>query len=155
MNGPMIDEVPSSPRFRRVLGYADAEAARLQHDSITTAHLLLGLIREGDGVALVILRQLGVDLSAVAATIEQLAPRGSATMQLTDRPLTLGATEALSLARHAAADLDHSYLGTEHLLLGVLGNGEGLGAQVLHQVGVTSDAARRETLRCLYRLSPK
>ncbi len=149
----MLAEPSSSPRLKRVIAYADAEAARLQHEYIGTEHLLLGLIREGEGVAIWVLRQLGVDTASVAATIEQLVARGQTTVDLASRPFTSRAKEAMALARRAAADLHHSYLGTEHLLLGLLGEGQGPGAQVLHQVGVTTDAARRETLRCL--LPPK
>ena len=137
-------------RVRKVLAMTREEAARLKHEYIGTEHMLLGLIREGEGVAAAVLQNLGVDLDEVRRTVEGLVKKGAADPPMgPDLPYTSRAKRVLELAMGEARELNHSYVGTEHLLLGLLGEEKGIGAQTLHALGVTLPAARVETTRLL------
>ncbi|MCC7194101.1 MAG: ATP-dependent Clp protease ATP-binding subunit [Gemmatimonadaceae bacterium] len=145
MNGYNFTE-----RVRKVLAMAREEAARLHHEYVGTEHILLGLIREGEGVAAAVLQQLNVDLDEVQQKIEETVKRGKAAQGAgPDLPYTSRAKKVLDLAMGEARELNHSYVGTEHLLLGLLKEEKGLAAQVLSDAGVNLDAARAETLRLL------
>src|SRR6187399_1391474 len=137
-------------RVRKVLQMAREEAARLHHEYVGTEHILLGLIREGEGVAAAVLQNLNVDLDEVQQKIEETVKKGKA-VQATgpDLPYTSRAKKVLELAMSEARELNHSYVGTEHLLLGLLREEKGIAAQVLTEAGVNLDAARTETLRLL------
>ena len=137
-------------RVRVVLARAREEAMRLQHARVDTEHLLLGLVREGQGIAATVLRNLDVDLSEIPRKIEALVPKGATTSHAgPDLPYTGPAKKVLELAMTEARELNHSYVGTEHLLLSLLREGKGVAAQVLTAAGVTLDTVRAETLRLL------
>jgi ATP-dependent Clp protease ATP-binding subunit ClpC len=136
-------------RVRKVLAMAREEAIRLQHDYVGTEHVLLGLIREGEGVAAAVLSNLNVDLDAVHEGVEESVRPGKATIALGELPYTSRAKKVLEYAMAEARELNHSYVGTEHLLLGLLREEKGIAAQVLNSLGVTLEEARSETLRIL------
>ena len=128
---------------------AREEAIRLQHDYVGTEHLLLGLIREGEGVAAVVLQNLSVDLDQIHERVEEAVREGKATIALGELPYTSRAKKVLEFAMTEARDFNHSYVGTEHLLLGLLREEKGIAAQVLNSLGVTLDEARSETIKVL------
>jgi ATP-dependent Clp protease ATP-binding subunit ClpC len=136
-------------RVRKVLAMAREEAIRLQHDYVGTEHILLGLIREGEGVAAAVLAHLTVDLDAVHEGVEESVRKGKATIALGELPYTSRAKKVLEYAMAEAREMNHSYVGTEHLLLGLLREEKGIAAQVLNSLGVTLDEARAETLKVL------
>jgi len=136
-------------RVRKVLSMARQEAIRLQHDYVGTEHILLGLIREGDGVAAHVLGNLDVDLDRIHERVEESVRKGKATIALGELPYTSPAKKVLEFAMAEARELNHSYVGTEHLLLGLLRERKGIAAQVLNSLGVTVDEARGETLKVL------
>ena len=145
MNGYNFTE-----RVRKVLAMAREEAARLHHEYVGTEHILLGLIREGEGVAAAVLQNLNVDLDDIQQKIEETVKKGKAAQATgPDLPYTSRAKKVLELAMGEARELNHSYVGTEHLLLGLLREEKGIAAQVLSDAGVNLDAARTETLRLL------
>jgi ATP-dependent Clp protease ATP-binding subunit ClpC len=145
MNGYNFTE-----RVRKVLAMAREEAARLHHEYVGTEHILLGLIREGEGVAAAVLQNLSVDLEEVQQKIEETVKKGKAAQATgPDLPYTSRAKKVLELAMGEARELNHSYVGTEHLLLGLLREEKGIAAQVLTDAGVNLEAARAETLRLL------
>jgi ATP-dependent Clp protease ATP-binding subunit ClpA len=137
-------------RVRRVLQLAREEAARLHHENVGTEHILLGLIREGEGVAAAVLTNLNVDLEAIWERIEETVKPGRAGAQADpDLPYTSRAKKVLEFSMSEARELNHRYVGTEHLLLGILREEKGIGAQVLTEAGVSLEEARREVLRLL------
>ena len=145
MNGYNFTE-----RVRKVLAMAREEAARLHHEYVGTEHILLGLIREGEGVAAAVLNNLSVDLEDIQQKIEDTVKKGKAAQATgPDLPYTSRAKKVLELAMGEARELNHSYVGTEHLLLGLLREEKGIAAQVLTDAGVNLEAARAETLRLL------
>ena len=145
MNGYNFTE-----RVRKVLAMAREEAARLHHEYVGTEHILLGLIREGEGVAAAVLQNLNVDLDEIQQKIEEMVKKGKAAQATgPDLPYTSRAKKVLELAMGEARELNHSYVGTEHLLLGLLREEKGIAAQVLADAGVNLDTARAETLRLL------
>ena len=136
-------------RVRKVLSMARQEAIRLQHDYVGTEHILLGLIREGEGVAAHVLGNLNVDLDQIHERVDESVRRGKATIALGELPYTNPAKKVLEFAMAEARELNHSYVGTEHLLLGLLRESKGIAAQVLNSLGVTIKEARSETLKVL------
>jgi ATP-dependent Clp protease ATP-binding subunit ClpC len=138
-------------RVRKVLQMAREEAARLHHEYVGTEHILLGLIREGEGVAAAVLTNLNVDLDEIQQKIEETVKKGKAPAAAAgpDLPYTSRAKKVLELAMSEARELNHSYVGTEHLLLGLLREEKGIAAQVLTDAGVNLEQARAETLRLL------
>src|SRR5574338_131468 len=145
MNGYNFTE-----RVRKVLAMAREEASRLHHEYVGTEHILLGLMREGEGVAAAVLQNLSVDLDEIQQKIEDTVKKGKASQTTgPDLPYTSRAKKVLELAMSEARELSHSYVGTEHLLLGLLREEKGIAAQVLTDAGVNLDAARAETLRLL------
>jgi ATP-dependent Clp protease ATP-binding subunit ClpC len=137
-------------RVRKVLAMASEEAARLRHEYVGTEHILLGLIREGEGVAAAVLQNLQVDLDEIKQKIEEQVKKGRApALTRPDLPYTSRAKKVLELAMSEARELDHSYVGTEHLLLGLLREEKGIAAQVLRALGVEIASVRRETLQLL------
>ena len=125
-----------SERARRVLTSAQEEAQHLNHSYIGTEHILLGLIREEEGVAAKVLTNLGVSLSKVRSAVEYIIGRGEKSVT-SEIGLTPRAKRVIELAIDEARRLGHNYIGTEHLLLGLLHEGEGVAAGVLVSVGVT------------------
>ena len=137
-------------RVRKVLQMAREEAARLHHEYVGTEHILLGLIREGEGVAAAVLQNLNVDLEEIQQKIEETVKKGKAAAAAgPDLPYTSRAKKVLELAMTEARELNHSYVGTEHLLLGRLREEKGIAAQVLTDAGVNLEQSRAETLRLL------
>ena len=136
-------------RVRKVLAMAREEAIRLQHDYVGTEHILLGLIREGEGVAAAVLTNLNVDLDQIQDQVEESVKKGKATIALGELPYTSRAKKVLEFAMAEARELNHSYVGTEHLLLGLLREEKGIAAQVLNSLGVSMEEARSETLKVL------
>src|SRR5215467_3767565 len=135
-------------RARRVLSLAQEEAQRFQHNYIGTEHLLLGLVREGDGVAARVLNNLGVELHEVRRAVEFIIGRGDRIV-LGEIGLTPRAKKVIELAVDEARRLNHHYIGTEHLLLGLVREGEGIAAGVLESLGVNLERARIRTIQAL------
>ena len=141
-------------RARRVLTLAQEEAHRFNHNYIGTEHILLGLVREGDGVAAKVLANLGVELNKVRSAVEFIIGRGDRTV-LGEIGLTPRAKKVIELAVDEARRLSHSYIGTEHLLLGLVREGEGIAAGVLESLGVNLERVRAETTRILSQSAPQ
>ena len=137
-----------SERARRVLSLAQEEAQRFNHNYIGTEHILLGLVRETEGVAARVLSNLGVELSKVRSAVEFIIGRGEKAVP-GEIGLTPRAKKVIELAVDEARRLNHSYIGTEHLLIGLLREGEGVAAGVLESLGVTLEKIRSETNRVL------
>ena len=143
-----------SERARRVLTIAQEEARQLNHTYIGTEHILLGLAREEEGVAAKVLINLGIGLNKVRSAVEFIIGRGE--KQGSDETgLTPRAKRVIELAIDEARNLGHNYIGTEHLLLGLLREGEGIAASVLDSLGVTLEKARAETNRVLSHGAPR
>ena len=128
---------------------AREEAARLQHGSIGTEHLLLGLLREGEGIAATVLSNLGLDLEAIRHAVENMVAQAGGTLTIGEIPFTSNAKRVLELSVDEARQLGHNYVGTEHLLLGLIREGEGVAAKVLMDMGVDRKKVRDETLKLL------
>src|SRR5437870_1168315 len=135
-------------RARKVLSLAQEEAQRFQHNYIGTEHLLLGLVREGEGVAAKVLNNLGVELIRVRSAVEFIIGRGDRIV-LGEIGLTPRAKKVIELAVDEARRFNHHYIGTEHLLLGLVREGEGIAAGVLESLGVTLDMARTQARSAL------
>jgi len=136
-------------RVRKVIFLAREEASRLQHDSIGTEHLLLGLLREGEGIAATVLSNLGLDLEAIRHSVENMVAQTGGTLTIGEIPFTSNAKRVLELSVDEARQLGHNYVGTEHLLLGLIREGEGVAAKVLMDMGVDRKKVREETLKLL------
>jgi len=136
-------------RARKVVILAKEEARRFNHDYIGTEHILLGLIREGEGVAATVLQKLGLSLENIRLEIEKLVQPGPATQIIGDIPFTPRAKKALELAAEEARSLGHNYIGTEHLLLGLIREGEGIASQVLLNLGLDLNSVRNEVMELL------
>ena len=137
-----------SERARRVLSLAQEEAQRFNHNYIGTEHILLGLVRETDGVAAKVLTNLGVELTKVRSAVEFIIGRGERATP-GEIGLTPRAKKVIELAVDEARRLSHNYIGTEHLLIGLMREGEGVPAGVLESLGVNLDKVRGETNRIL------
>src|SRR5260221_4777075 len=132
-------------RVRKVLQMAREEAARLHHEYVGTEHILLGLIREGEGVAAAVLSNLNVDLEEIQQKIDDSVKKGKAAAAAgPDLPYTSRAKKVLELAMSEARELNHSYVGTEHLLLWLLRVVNGIAAQVYQTVGAILQPSRAE-----------
>ena len=142
-----------SERARRVLSLAQEEAQRFNHNYIGTEHILLGLVRETEGVAARVLSGLGVDLSKVRSAVEFIIGRGEKPTQ-GEIGLTPRAKKVVELAVDEARRMNHTYIGTEHLLIGLLREGEGVAAGVLESLGVSLEKVRAETHRILSNSTP-
>ena len=150
LRGPVVRGYNFTERVRKVLGLAREEAARLNHEYVGTEHILLGLIREGEGVAATILQNLAVEIDELEDVINSVVKQGKpAQVTGPDLPYTSRAKKVLELAINEAREVGHSYVGTEHLLLGLLREEKGIAAQVLEDAGVTIEDARAEMLRIL------
>ncbi|MCX6343101.1 MAG: ATP-dependent Clp protease ATP-binding subunit [Fimbriimonadales bacterium] len=132
-------------RARRVVFYAQEEAQKFGEGYVSTEHLLLGLVRESDSVAARVLDKLGVSLNRVRAEVEKQLPRGDARPNQ-DMTLTPRAKRVIDLAYDEARNLNNNYIGTEHLLLGLIREGDGLAGRVLAKLGVELEKARREVM---------
>ncbi|WP_053217642.1 ATP-dependent protease ATP-binding subunit ClpC [Virgibacillus senegalensis] len=134
-------------RAQKVLALSQEEAVRLGHNNIGTEHILLGLVREGEGIAAKALSSLGLETEKIQEEVEQLIGRGqkvSQTIHYTPR-----AKKVIELSMDEARKLGHSYVGTEHILLGLIREGEGVAARVLNNLGVSLNKARQQVLQLL------
>ncbi len=138
-----------SERARRVLSLAQEEAIRFNHNYIGTEHILLGLVRETEGVAARVLANLSVDLNKVRSAVEFIIGRGERPVSGENIGLTPRAKKVIELAVDEARRMNHHYIGTEHLLIGVMREGEGVAAGVLESLGVSLDKIRAEAQRIL------
>jgi ATP-dependent Clp protease ATP-binding subunit ClpC len=136
-------------RVRTVLAMAREEAVSRRHAQITTEHVLKGLLQEGEGVGAEVLRELGVDLQLLSTTLDQRAPEGQAEGGIHELPYTTGAKKMLEYAMAESRKLNHSYVGSEHLLLGLLHDRKQLPARLLAEQGVGVDEARAKMLELL------
>jgi hypothetical protein len=136
-----------------VVVLAQEEARLLNHDYIGTEHILLGLIQEGDGVAARALQSLGISLDAVRARVEDIIGRGDE-QSPSHIPFTPRAKKVLELSLREALQLGHNYIGTEHILLGLIREGEGVAAQVLVELGGDLERVRQEVKRILGTAGP-
>jgi len=136
-------------RARKVIILAKEEARRFNHDYIGTEHILLGLVREGEGVAATVLQKMGVSLENIRIEIEKLVQPGPTTQIIGDIPFTPRAKKALELAAEEARSLGHNYIGTEHILLGLIREGEGIASQVLLNLGMDLNRVRNEVMEIL------
>ena len=136
-------------RARRAILLAREEAKRLDHDYLGTEHILLGLIREGEGVGATALQNLGLDLARVRQEAEKAVGRGGGALFLGQIPFTPRAKKVLELAVTEARNLGHNYIGTEHILLGLIREGEGVAAQILINLGADLEKVREEVVNLL------
>lgn len=136
-------------RVRKVIYFARDEAGRLQHDYIGTEHLLLGIVREGEGIAAKVLSKLDLDFEQIQQAVESMVKSSGGTLTIGEIPFTPRAKRVLELAIEEARLLGHNYVGTEHLLLGLIREGEGVAAQVLAELGVDRKRVREEVLKLL------
>ena len=138
-----------SERARRVLSLAQEEALRFNHNYIGTEHILLGLVRENEGIASRVLSNTNVDLQKARSAVEFIIGHGEKPVSSENIGLTPRAKKVIELAVDEARRMSHHYIGTEHLLIGLLREGEGVAAGVLESLGVTLDKVRTETQRLL------
>jgi ATP-dependent Clp protease ATP-binding subunit ClpC len=136
-------------RARRVVVLAQEEARMLNHNYIGTEHLLLGLIQEGEGVAAKALQSLGISLEAVRQQVQEIIGRGQGQQQ-GHVPFTPRAKKVLELSLREAQQLGHDYIGTEHILLGLIREGEGVAARVLVKLGADLNRVRQQVIQLLH-----
>jgi ATP-dependent Clp protease ATP-binding subunit ClpA len=136
-------------RARRVVVLAQEEARLLDHNYIGTEHILLGLIHEGDGVAAKALESLGISLASVREQVEEIIGRGNQAPS-GHIPFTPRAKRVLELSLREALQLGHDYIGTEHILLGLIREGEGVAAQVLARLGADLNTVRQQVIQELH-----
>jgi ATP-dependent Clp protease ATP-binding subunit ClpC len=136
-------------RARKVMALANQEAQRFNHDYIGTEHILLGLVKEGSGVGANVLKNLGVDLRKVRLEVEKLVKSGPEMVTMGKLPQTPRAKRVIEYAIEEARNLNHNYVGTEHLLLGLLREQDGVAAQVLMNLGLKLEDVREEVLNLL------
>jgi len=136
-------------RVRKVLFLARDEAGRMQHDYIGTEHLLLGIIREGDGIASKVLQRLGMDFDQINQAIDDLVTPQTGTITIGEIPFTPRAKRVLELSIDEARVHNHNYVGTEHLLLALIKEGEGVASRVLAEMGADHEKVRREVMKML------
>jgi len=141
-------------RARKVIILAKEEAKRFNHDYIGTEHVLLGLIKEGEGVAAAVLQNLGLGLESIRLEVEKLVQPGPPTVVSGDIPFTPKAKKVIELATDEARNLGHNYIGTEHLLLGLIREGEGVASQVLTNLGLDLNKVRQEVMSLLGASTP-
>ncbi|HKY52242.1 MAG TPA: Clp protease N-terminal domain-containing protein [Candidatus Limnocylindria bacterium] len=141
-------------RAKRVLALAQDEAIRFNHNYIGVEHLLLGLVREGEGVAARALASLGVDLSKLRSTVERIVGRGDSTTTPTEITLSPRTKRIIDLAIDESRKLGHGAVATEHLLLGIVREGEGIASGVLQSLGVELDRVRRQVIATLGQQPP-
>src|SRR5580765_5271841 len=136
-----------TPRAQQVLALARKEADRFNHNFVGTEHLLLGLIKLGQGVAVNVLQKMGLDLETVRMAVEKKTGTGPDQKMVGNIPYTPRVKKVLALAAKEAKALNHTYVGTEHLLLGLLREGDGIAAQVLRDLDVDIEQTRQEILK--------
>lgn len=138
-------------RSRIVMQCAAVEAQRFNHEYIGTVHILLGLVKEGSGVAANILNHLGADLRSIRLEVEKIVKSGPDMVTMNNLPHTPRAKKVIEHATEEAFNLNHNYIGTEHLLLGLIRDQDGTAAQVLMNLGLTPEIVRKNVLSLLGR----
>ena len=133
-------------RARKVMALANQQAQRFNHEYIGTEHILLGLVKEGGGTGAVILKNRGVDVKKLRLEVEKLFKSGPDMVAMGKLPQTPRARKVIEYAIEEARTLNHDYMGTEHILLGLLQETEGVAAQVLMNLGLTLESTRRDVL---------
>lgn len=136
-------------RARKVMALANQEAQRFNHEYIGTEHILLGLVKEGSGVGANVLKNLDVDIKKLRLEIEKLVKSGPDMVTMGKLPQTPKAKKVIEYAIEEARALNHNYVGTEHILLGLLRETEGIAAQVLMNLGLKLEDVRQEVLNLL------
>src|SRR5215475_6654231 len=136
-----------TPRAQQVLALARKEADRFNHNYVGTEHLLLGLIKLGQGVAVNVLQKMGLDLETVRMEVEKQVGTGPDQKMIGNIPYTPRVKKVLALAAKEAKALNHTYVGTEHILLGLLREGDGVAARVLKNLDVDIEQTRQEILK--------
>src|SRR5579884_2043664 len=136
-------------RARKVMALANQEAQRFNHEYIGTEHILLGLVKEGSGVAANVLKNLDVDLRKIRLEVEKLVQSGPDMVTMGKLPQTPRAKKVIEYSMEEARNLNHNYVGTEHILLGLLREQEGVAAQVLMNLGLKLEEVREEVLNLL------
>jgi ATP-dependent Clp protease ATP-binding subunit ClpA len=136
-----------TPRAQQVLALARKEADRLSHNFVGTEHLLLGLIALRNGTAVTVLEKLGLDLETVRTEVEKQVGTGPDQKMIGNIPYTPRVKKVLALAAREAKALNHTYIGTEHILLGLLREGDGVAARVLKNLDVDTEQTRQEILK--------
>src|SRR5262245_16400721 len=136
-----------TPRAQQVLALARKEADRFNHNFVGTEHLLLGLIKLGQGVAVNVLQKMGLDLETVRMEVEKQVGTGPDQKMIGNIPYTPRVKKVLALASKEAKNLSHTYVGTEHILLGLLREGDGVAARVLKNLDVDIEQTRQEILK--------
>ncbi len=136
-------------RARKVIILAREEAEKSQHEYLGTEHLLLGVLKDSGGVAISVLQRLGVDLNQIRQEVERNLPASSNTLIIGDIPFTSRAKKVLEYSVEEARSMGHSYIGTEHLLLGLVREKDGVGARVLNSLGISYADVREQTINLL------
>jgi ATP-dependent Clp protease ATP-binding subunit ClpC len=136
-------------RARKVMQLANQEAQRFNHEYIGTEHILLGLVKEGAGVAANALKNLNIDLRKVRLEVEKIVQSGPDMLTMGKLPQTPRAKKVIEYSIEEARGLNHNYVGTEHLLLGLMREGDGVAAQVLAHLGLTTDRVRTKVMNSL------
>src|SRR5271163_1429773 len=136
-------------RARKVMALANQEAQRFNHEYIGTEHILLGLVKEGSGVGANVLKTLDVDLRKVRLEVEKVVKSGPDMISMGKLPQTPRAKKVIEYAIEEARTLSHNYVGTEHLLLGLIREHDGVAAQVLRNLGLKLEEVREEVLNIL------
>src|SRR5215211_7349895 len=136
-------------RARKVMQLANQEAQRFNHEYVGTEHVLLGLVKEGSGVAANVLKNLDVDLRKIRLEVEKIVQSGPDMVTMGKLPQTPRAKKVIEYSIEEARNLNHNYVGTEHLLLGLLREQEGVAAQVLMNLGLKLEDVREEVLNLL------
>jgi ATP-dependent Clp protease ATP-binding subunit ClpC len=148
--GPLESSLTNTnftPRAQQVLALARKEADRFNHNFLGTEHLLLGLIKLGQGTAVNVLRKMGLDLETVRVAVEKEVGTGPDQKLIGNIPYTPRVKKVLALASKEAKAINHTYVGTEHILLGLLREGDGMAAKVLKSLNVDIEQTRQEVLR--------
>jgi ATP-dependent Clp protease ATP-binding subunit ClpC len=136
-----------TPRAVQVFALARKEADRLNHNFLGTEHLLLGIIKLGQGVAVNVLQKMGLNLETIRMEVEKQTLVGPDQKMIGNIPYTPRVKKVLALAKKEAKNLNHTYVGTEHLLLGLLSEGDGMAARVLRNLKVDIEQTRQEILK--------
>jgi ATP-dependent Clp protease ATP-binding subunit ClpC len=136
-------------RARKVMQLASQEAQRFNHEYIGTEHILLGLVKEGSGVAANVMKNLNVDMRKIRLEVDKIVPAESDLVTMGKKPLTTRAKKVIEHSMEEARDRNHNYVGTEHLLLGLLRVSDAVATQVLTNLGLTVEHVRAETLKLL------
>jgi len=136
-------------RAKKVMSFARQEAMKFNHEYIGTEHILLGLVQEGSGVAANVLKNMTIDLDKIRHEVEKIVKTGPSMVTMGQLPFTPRAKKVLELSLEEASQLSHNYIGTEHLLLGLIRENEGIAAQVLMNLGIKLEEVREEVLEFL------